>query len=166
MLIAQAVGQTDKAEQIVAQYDARVAEFKKKMGAGLKKTIVSVVSLTPQSESINALTKSSYPGIIMDQLGLQRPPSQALDNRIGYIISTELLSQIDGDVLFIGTFSFPTPTDAQKAFEQIKTEPLWSSLKVVQQGKVHLIGRYWIPGSYLTANRVLDDLEKYLLQQN
>ncbi len=51
------------------------------------------------------------------------------------------------------------------AFQQLQKEPLWSELKVVQQGKVYVVGQYWLFGSYLSANRVLDDLFKYLLPE-
>ncbi|MFN6568404.1 hypothetical protein [Dendronalium sp. ChiSLP03b] len=50
--------------------------------------------------------------------------------------------------------------------EQLMTQPLWRKLKVVQQGKVHVMGECWLAGSYISANRVLNNLFKYLLKQN
>ncbi len=72
---------------------------------------------------------------------------------------------IDADFLFVVTSNFSNPADSELAFQQLQKEPLWSKLKVVQQGKVHVVGQYWLFGSYLSANRVLDDLFKYLLPE-
>ena len=42
--------------------------------------------------------------------------------------------------------------------------PLWFKLKAVQQGKVYQVGSYWVGTSPLAANRVIDDLFKFLLK--
>lgn len=97
--IAEFLGQTEKAKQIVSQYNARIAEFKTKMGSRLKNLKVSVVSLTPGA--INLSTKSSFCGVILEDFGFQRPPSQNLDINatrklasypVNYVISAELLT--------------------------------------------------------------------------
>lgn len=169
--IARFLGKTEKAKQIVSQYNARIAEFKTKIGSRLKNMKVSVVSLNPGA--INLVTKSSFSGVILEDFGLQRPPSQDLDVNatrklsnypVNYVISAELLAKLDGDALFLIASRFNSPLESQRAIGQLQTEPLWSKLKVVQQGKVYGVGEYWLSGSYITANRVIDDLFKYIVE--
>ena len=169
--VAQALGQTEEsAKQIVALYNARVAKFRASMGEKLKQTRVSVVHISPGK--IIVRTQDSFSGAILSELGLERPPSQKLNTTpitkiVGdsswYQIPSELLTLIDGDILFVVSPSFPTLTNSQFMLEQLKSEPLWSKLKVVRQGKVYLVGEYWLTGNYLSALRVLDDLFKYLV---
>ncbi|MEH2389568.1 MAG: iron-siderophore ABC transporter substrate-binding protein [Nostoc sp.] len=171
MPAAKALGKTETAKRLVENYNARLTEFKQKMGFRLKKTVVSVVRLMPQT--INLLTKGAFSGVIIEDAGLIRPPLQNLDaiatqkkwgSPISYNISSEILAQIDGNVLFIPLFGFKDPTEANNAVHQFMAEPLWSKLKVVKQGKFHVInGFYWQGSSYISANRVLDDLFTYIL---
>jgi iron complex transport system substrate-binding protein len=171
MPAAKALGQTEAAKRLMDDYKARIAEFKQKMGSRLKKTLVSVVRLIP--ETINPLTKGSFSGVIIEDAGLIRPPSQNLDakatqkkagNPVGYNISSEVLTQIDGDILFIVRYGFKDPAQSKIAVNQLMAEPLWSKLNVVRQGKVYVVDDfYWLTGSYLSANRVIDDLFTYIL---
>ncbi|WP_375513708.1 hypothetical protein [uncultured Nostoc sp.] len=171
MPAAKALGKTETAKRLVDNYNARLTEFKQKMGYRLKKTVVSVVRLIPQT--INLLTKGAFSGVLIEDAGLIRPPLQNLDaiatqkkwgSPINYNISSQILAQIDGNVLFIPLFGFKDPTKANNAVHQFMAESLWSKLKVVKQGKFYVInGFYWQGNSYISANRVLDDLFTYIL---
>ncbi|MDF5721259.1 MAG: ABC transporter substrate-binding protein [Rhizonema sp. PD37] len=77
MQVAEALGQTESAKQIVGQYNARVAEFKQKMGERLKTTKVSVVQIMPGS--IEFVKKSAFSGVILEDLGFARPLLQDMD---------------------------------------------------------------------------------------
>ncbi len=172
MPAANALGQTEAAKRIIDKYNARIAEFKEKMGSRLKKTQVSVVRLSPKL--IDVTTKGSFSGVILEDVGLIRPPSQNLDaeetkkkegSPVGYSLSPELLTQIDGDILFLLRYGFKKPSESNSALRQLIAEPLWSKLNVVKQGKIHMVDEfYWLAGSYLSANRVLDDLFTYLVK--
>ncbi len=172
MPAANALGQTEAAKLIIDKYNARLTEFKEKMGSRFKKIRVSVVQLMPKR--IQATTKSSFSGVILEDAGLIRPPSQNLDkigtkkkegSPVGYGVSPEVLSQIDGDVLFILRYGFKDPIESKTALRQLIAEPLWSKLNVARQGKIHIVDEFcWLAGSYLSANRVLDDLFTYLVK--
>ncbi|MEH2295493.1 iron-siderophore ABC transporter substrate-binding protein [Nostoc sp.] len=171
MPAAKALGKTETAKRLTDNYNIRIAEFKQKIGSRLKKTFVSVVRLIP--ETINPLTKGAFSGVIIEDAGLIRPPSQNLDakatqkkagNPVGYNISPEVLTQIDGDILFIVRYGFKDPAQSKIAVHQLMGEPLWSKLNVVKQSKVYVVDDfYWLTGSYLSANRVIDDLFTYIL---
>lgn len=174
MQLAEALGQTQKAKQIAALYNARIAQFKASMGEKLKHTQVSVVHIFPGRIIIR--TENSFSGSILQELGLDRPLSQKpsavpdftkiFGNTSWYFISSELLSLIDADVLFVVTSNFSQPDDVKLAIQQFTAQPLWSKLNVVKQGKVHVVGQYWLIGHYLSANLVLDDVFKYLVENN
>ncbi|MEH2270006.1 hypothetical protein CDG77_25465 [Nostoc sp. 'Peltigera membranacea cyanobiont' 213] len=169
---ANALGKTETAKRVIDKYHARLSEFKEKMGSRLKKTQVSVVQLT--TRLIRATTKSSFSGVILEDAGLIRPPSQNLDeigtrkkggSPVNYRVSPEVLSQIDGDVLFILLHGFKDVSESNSVLHQLMAEPLWSKLNVVRRGKIHIVDEYcWLCGSYLSVNRVLDDLFTYLVK--
>ena len=117
--VTEALGQTEKALQVVAQYNARVAEFKARMGERLKQTRISVVNFHPGV--IMVRPKSAFSGAILEELGLDRPRLQKLNptaiTKLSgipgmYTISPELMTLIDADVLFVLNPGFPTPVDS------------------------------------------------------
>jgi iron complex transport system substrate-binding protein len=173
MPAAKALGKTETAKRLMDNYNARLTKFKQKIGSRLKKTVVSVVRLIPQT--INPLTKGAFSGVILEDAGLIRPPSENLDakatqkkagNPVGYNISPEVLTQIDGDILFLVRYGFKDPAQSKIAVNKLMAEPLWSKLNVVRQGKVYIVDDYyWLTGSYISANRVIDDLFRYILHQ-
>lgn len=169
--VANVLGKTDLAKQIVAKYHRRLTEFRTKMGDRLKTTKVSMVLLIP--ETVSLLTKGVFSGVILEDAGLSRPSSQDFDskaslrmwgNPVRQAISNELLTEADGDVLFVVANGFPNSADSQKGIQQLMTQPLWSKLKVVQEGKVFVVGKHWLYGSYFSANLVIDDLFQYLVK--
>ncbi|MBD2120470.1 iron-siderophore ABC transporter substrate-binding protein [Trichocoleus sp. FACHB-262] len=178
-LYAQALGKTAEAEQLMAKYKARLEEFKQKMGAGTAgsqpdQTQVSVVRVYP--DGISLYLKDSFCGTILADAGLSRPSSQNLSaseakalggNSVQLSISRELLSQADGDVLFVwtGENDAKSTQAAQKQLEQLKSDPLWANLTAVKQNRVYQVPKYWIGSGPIAANLVIDDLFKYLVDE-
>ncbi|MEH1786580.1 MAG: iron-siderophore ABC transporter substrate-binding protein [Nostoc sp.] len=171
-LVADALNKKDKAVEILTDYQTRLQKFRKDMGTRLALTQVSIVYLKTEG-SIFLFNKEFFGGKIVEKIGLSRPPSQTVDKTIIakmfpgygsiYLISWEKFSDADGDVMFV------VSDDIRKgntAWEQIRTQPLWSKLKVVQQHKVHQVNLYWFGSGPIAANQVLNDLEKYVLYQN
>ncbi|NJL39090.1 MAG: ABC transporter substrate-binding protein, partial [Leptolyngbyaceae cyanobacterium SM1_4_3] len=88
------------------------------------------------------------------------------NNPIQISISRELLSQSDGDVLFVWTAENEAEANqkAQKNLEELQHDPLWKTLDVVQKNKVYFVPSYWIGAGPIAANAVIDDLFKYLIE--
>ncbi|HEY9751287.1 MAG TPA: iron-siderophore ABC transporter substrate-binding protein [Allocoleopsis sp.] len=176
-LYAQALGKTAEAEQLMTQYKTRLEEFKQKMGAAGSQpgqTQVSVVRVYP--DGISLYLKDSFCGTILADAGLSRPSTQNLSaseakalggSPVQLSISRELLSQADGDVLFVWTAENDAKLaqDAQKQLEQLKSDPLWANLKAVKQNRVYQVPNYWIGSGPIAANLVIDDLFKYLVDE-
>lgn len=169
---ARVLGKTKTAQQVMDNYYARLARFKAKMGDRLNTTLVSVAEL--RTDALWLWAKASFSGVILKDAGVARPYSQTLDSQAtlslgggpaAYALSNELLSELDGDILFLVSEDVLGTRDLHPMLEQLKAEPLWSKLKVVQQEKVHEVGFYWVQFGPLAANRMIDDLERYLVKQ-
>jgi iron complex transport system substrate-binding protein len=166
-LHAEALGMTDKAKQLMAQYDQRVEHLKAQMREQLKQTNVSLIGVYP--EGIFIFFKNSFGGTILEDIGLPRPPAQDRNNSrvIGEMISKELMHYADGDVILAWSYSdtLTTLRSVREKLNRLKSDPLWLKLSAVQQGRVYEVGDHWTIGSPLTANLVLDDLFKYLIEE-
>ncbi|WP_190234051.1 ABC transporter substrate-binding protein [Nostoc sp. 'Peltigera membranacea cyanobiont' 213] len=170
---ASVLGKTKTAQQVMDNYYARLKQFKAKMGDRLNTTLVSVAEL--RTDALWLWTKASFSGVILKDAGVVRPNSQTLDSQAtlslgggpaAYALSEELLSELDGDILFLVSEDALGTRDLHPMLEQLKAKPLWSKLKVVQQKKVHNVGFYWVQFGPLAANRMIDDLEQYLVKQH
>ncbi|MBW4649614.1 MAG: iron-siderophore ABC transporter substrate-binding protein [Kastovskya adunca ATA6-11-RM4] len=166
-LHAEALGMTDKANQLMAEYDQRIERFQAQMGDQLKQTDVSLIGVYP--EGIFIYFQNSFGGTILQDIGLPRPPVQIREKsrRIGERISKELMPYADGDVIFAWSYSDTLKTlgAAQEKLDRLKSDPLWLKLNAVEQDRVYQVGDHWTIGSPLTANLVLDDLFKYLIEE-
>lgn len=168
---AQALGKTDQAGQIMANYHARIEKFQAQMGDRLQKTEVSIVNV--RQDRIRIYLEDSFSGKVVTDAGLPRPPDQAnpedqFDPEYPFAmdISREVLQKADGDVIFVWTYggSDNHSQEAKTALKQLKADPLWLQLNAVQQNDVYKVPSYWIGIGPIAANLVLDDLFKYLIE--
>lgn len=165
----QMLGMESQAEAVLSQYQQRVKALRNRLGE--PPVQVSLVRVMAQSGQISLYLKNCFGGSILADVGFARPPAQ--DNgTLGQppftkLISREALSEADGDVILLSTFG-ATPEIAAAAeaeLERLKTDPLWQSLKAVQQNQIYGVGHYWGAGnSPLAAEWVLDDIEQYLIK--
>jgi iron complex transport system substrate-binding protein len=162
-LYAEALGKPEIAEQIIANYYARLKQFKAAINQRDKPITVSVIRIYPQG--ISFYQPDSFSGSILNDADLARPPLQRQGGG-QQLISQELISEADADVIFYWAYGDDYHSKAeriQNSLEQFKSDPLWLQLKAVQQGKVYQVPDYWIGYGPLAANAVIDDLFKYLL---
>jgi len=171
--VAQMMQKAEVAEQVLAAYEARLAELGQQMGDRLSQTQVSVVRIYP--DYINLYLQDSFCGTVLQDAGLPRPESQAIaadeasrlfDNPIQVSISREVLHQADGDVMFVWTGE-NTPEANQQAdqkLSELAADPLWQQLNAVQQNQVFRVPNYWIGSGPIAANLIIDDLFKYLVE--
>lgn len=172
MHYAEVLGKTAEAEKVMARYYQRLEDFQQQMGTRTAEIDVSIVRVYPTH--INIYLKDSFCGTVVADAGLSRPSSQDLTaseaqslfgNSIQYEVSQEKIPEIDGDVIFLWTYGYQQAIfqQAQAEKEKLKADPLWSTLTAVQQGRVYEVPGYWIGDGPIAANRVIDDLFKYLV---
>jgi iron complex transport system substrate-binding protein len=156
MLYAEALNKTDVAEAELDRYYARLEEFKQQMGNRLQDTEVSIARAL--LGTVRLYLKDSFIGQILNDAGLRRPPSQ--DKMIySQEISKEELQLADGDVVFV----IAVDLEESAELEALKSDPLWSRLNAVQANQVYPVPGYWLGPGLISANLVIDDLFKYLI---
>jgi len=159
-------GEEDLYAEMLATYDARVAELQDALGEDRGEIEVSTVLA---SSYFNMIMLAESPlGSILSDVGLGRPASQALNSEEAtavYGVATyayltdETLPLGDGDVIFIHTF----PALGEEAIaasdaylDAFEANPLWAQ---ISQDKSVRVGAHWTrANTYLLANAVLDDL--------
>ncbi|KAM3100361.1 iron-siderophore ABC transporter substrate-binding protein [Phormidesmis sp. 146-35] len=157
------------AQQIMQAYSDRLQTFRSRLKSARPK--ISVVRMYP--DSLSLYLRDSFAGVILNDAGLDRPPSQNLSaseaqaifgNDIQAIVSVELIEQADGDILFVWTSENTAAADetAQKKLIELRSSRLWKGLKAVQNNQVYQVPNYWIGSGPLAANAVIDDLFRYI----
>jgi len=156
--VGKAVNRSEAVEQVMQDYRDRLETFKEKIG-NPSNIEVSVVRVYPGHFEL--YLSKTFAGTILEDAGLSRPPSQSGEQFI-QSINKEQLQRADGDIIFVWTYG----ENSEKAMEKLKADPLWSQLEAVQQGKVYQVnGSHWIGSGPIAANLVIDDLFRYLLEQ-
>jgi iron complex transport system substrate-binding protein len=158
-LYAEAIGKKEEGDKLVADFDARIEDFKSKAGDKLKET-VSVIRF--MAGKVRVYNQDTFTGIIFNQIGIARNP-MTLNSKDAFAeeITKERLPETDSDRLFYFTYE----TGDGKATELEKewtNDPLWKSLRAVKNGKVYRVddATWNTAGGILAANKLLDDLYK------
>ncbi|ASC71748.1 putative siderophore-binding lipoprotein YfiY [Halomicronema hongdechloris C2206] len=163
--VGQAINRSERVEAVMDEYRDRLATFKERMGDRLNQLEVSMVRVYPGYFEL--YQEDIFAGTILLDAGLSRPPSQRGGQPVQRI-SKEQLHLADGDVIFLWTDgdNFESKQDAQTAIKQLQADPLWSQLEAVKQGNVYQVsGEHWIGSGPVAANLVVDDLFRYLLEE-
>lgn len=155
------LNRSQQAQQELENYQNRVEKLQRAMGEQLDKTKVSVVRFYADG-SVEFRDSSSFPGSVLQDVGLPRPSVQQkkTNSDITYrSVSLERLDLLDGDVIFVALDS-----GAKESFSKFSQSPLWQRLEAVQSDRVFVVDSgYWIFGNILAANAILDDLFQYLV---
>lgn len=157
--VGEAVGDRQRAEQLLAEYQTRIQEFQTAMGDQLEQTKVSVVRFYSELGNTEFRPKFSFPGSVLADVGLPRPATQSEPEEFYVPVSLEQLNRLDGDVIFAAL-----DPGAEESFEAFQSSPLWQNLEAVKNDQVYVVDSgYWIFGNVLAANAILDDLFQYLV---
>jgi iron complex transport system substrate-binding protein len=162
-LYAKALNKEDKGQEVLAEYDQRIEDLKGKLGDKLNQKVSMVRFL---AGDVRIYHKDSFSGVILDQLGFARPEGQDVDDFAEKGVTKERIPAMDGDVLFYFTYE-TGDGEANKLAEEWLNDPLFQNLEVAKQDKVYEVSdAIWnTAGGVLAANAMLDDIEKYFLEQ-
>lgn len=160
-LYAKALHKEKEGNEVIAKFDNRVKELKQKLGDKTKMK-VSVVRFVPGD--VRIYHKDTFSGVILDQLGFARPASQDKNDFAEQHVTKERASAMDGDILFYFTYD----TGDNKGNELEKdwiSDPIFKNLSVSKNHKVYKVDdAIWnTAGGVIAANLMLDDIEKYFL---
>lgn len=157
--IAYILDREEEGKQLINDYWKRVEKLKQALGDRRHHLKISIAN-TSSEYGIWSYGGNHPSGSILKDVGLQRPESQRGDFFYIENISIEKLSSIDGDILFFVSWE---REDDQKTLGKLKQNPLWAKLEVVQKNRVYFIGTHWHSSDILAIHAILDDLEKYLV---
>ena len=163
---SEVLGTQDVYADMVANYEARIAEFKAALTAS---PTVSIIGASSYGASM--WLEDTAPGVVVADAGLTRPEGQSLTgeaaaSRYGeerwITLSEERMDLADADAIFLFTYATTNPetlATEDAAMAAFQADPLWNALSGVEAGHVYRVGPYWWRAqTYLLANKVLDDL--------
>lgn len=154
-LYADALSLSDKAEEAIAGYDAKVADLRQKLGDKTQEEVSVIRFLAGQ---IRIYQLDTFSGVVLKDLGFHRPANQNVED---FAIRTgkESIPDMDGDRIFYFTFDTGNG-EANAAEAEALADPLWQSLSAVKEGRVHKVndGIWNTAGGIIAAGLMLDDL--------
>lgn len=155
-LYSDAVGKADEGKAALAAFDTRVAALHDALGGSLEEQISIARFMAAQTR---IMFKDSFSGLILDEIGFQRPASQDKPE-FAEEITKERIPEFEGDRLFYFTYETGNGEGNTQA-EDWLADPLWQNLAVVKAGKVHEVSdAIWnTAGGIIAANLMLDDIE-------
>ena len=149
--VADILGEEARADEILRQYQKRIEKIKKQLGNQLQTAEISVIFDAPSG--IWTISKGTYPiSHILDDIGIRyKSVSHGEWN-----LSIENIDQYDSDILFI--------VDIAKKGERFYfQDSIFATLDVVKNGGAYIVNQEnWRSHGILGANKILDDLFKYL----
>jgi iron complex transport system substrate-binding protein len=156
-LLAEATGKQQPADQKISAYEQRAQAIgdaiRNKLGRNPTISIVRFVGGGP----VRLYYKSSYAGVVLEDAGLARPPSQDVfdPEKIMTEISEERIPMADADHIFVTVYDDPSGAAREDA-QRFRTSPLWGQLS----GQIHEVSdTIWMTAVGLQgAQQILDDL--------
>ncbi|MBS4208487.1 iron-siderophore ABC transporter substrate-binding protein [Bacillus sp. FJAT-50079] len=159
-LYAKAVNLEEKGEEVLDNFDGRVAQLQEKFADKLDKKISLIRFI---AGDVRIYHKDSFAGVILEQIGFARPESQNVDDLAETNVSEERIPAMDGDILFY--FTYETGNGEANTLEkEWINNPLFKNLEVVKADNIHKVDdSIWnTAGGVIAANLMLDDLENKL----
>ena len=153
--VAEALGTSDRADEVVAEYDEHVEQVR----AAVSDPAATAASLVrvQAADVLRLETPESFPGQVFADVGFARPDGQLEPDpdRDFIEISLELIPAADGDVIFTMANG-----ENDAARDSITSSALWQNLEAAQSGQVHPVDYdVWGSSTYRGAHRILDDIE-------
>jgi iron complex transport system substrate-binding protein len=156
-LLAEATGKEDLAQQRIREYEQRAQAIgdaiRDKLGHNPTISLVRFVGGGP----VRLYYKSSYAGVVLEDAGLARPPSQDVPNpdKIMTEVSEERILEADAEHIYVTVYGDPAAREDARRF---RSNPLWGQL----QGEIHEVSdTTWMTAVGLQgAQLILDDLAK------
>jgi iron complex transport system substrate-binding protein len=156
--VAEVLNKSDRVEEILANYDGQIQNFRQQLGEKLKVKTVSIIYLPGSGNFVVHKPELTTYGQIMSDAGIQFI-SAYKDLKIdGYnTLSIETLPDWDADFLFV-LATYERDSESLKSLSFLK-QPLWSTLKAVQNEQVYAVS--WDVSGPTTANQLIDELYTY-----
>jgi len=163
--LSELTGQEGAANDALKAYDSRVAAIRERIKD--KDLKVSTVRFAPDRFVVFVDGPDAYaPFAVLREAGVKRTAYETVtDGTIVKRPDWEELGNLDGNVmLYVSASGFETSAD-DALEKQVTKNPLWQLLPAVQAGRAHRVDRgpWQSFHGISSANRILDDIERYIL---
>lgn len=157
---AKALGLEKQADQRLKEYESRA----KALGAAIKKkyhgTMPSASVVRFVAGPTRLYQKSSYSGVVLDDIGLARPKSQSSTDPVKTMldVSPEQIDKADADLVFVTVADTPDKTQQK----DVTSNPVWKDLPAVKGHQVFDVpDETWMSGIGIqAAEHMLADVAK------
>jgi iron complex transport system substrate-binding protein len=163
--VAYIVDKPQEAEQLLEKYQQRIADLRLNFDQKSRNTEITIMRFYTNIQFTQFLNKLSFPVSILEELNLSIPLVQrqiSSNANVSYNnVSLERVDLLEADAMFIAL-----DPGSEENFQKYQNSPLWQKLNVVKNNRVYTVDSgYWIFGNILSANAILDDIYKYVLNQ-
>jgi iron complex transport system substrate-binding protein len=165
-LMGKAMNKEEKADQLLSDWDNRVADFKEKISSKLGDDWPIEVSVLNFRTDHARIYVTGFAGDILSELGFVRPESQQKAAEEGNVVlkltSKESIPSMNADVFFIFNTDGHNP-DAEaikKTYEEWTSHPLWKNLDAAKNNRAYIVDDVaWnMGGGYISADNMLDQI--------
>ncbi|MGR6541957.1 ABC transporter substrate-binding protein [Paenibacillus tundrae] len=146
--IATVVGKEQQAEDWLAQYDLKAAQMKEKMAQHIGEDETFLFMRV--QKNVQVASPNVHLGATLSKdLGLKYVPQLANMKDTYETLSLETLPELNPDHIFmtIGKSTVSHDDEAEKVLAEMKQSAVWSNLKAVNAGNIHIIPQ-WVFGDY------------------
>ncbi|MFB9275894.1 ABC transporter substrate-binding protein [Cohnella cellulosilytica] len=165
-VVADVLNLPEKAEQVIADYESKVADAKAKLESAVGNEKVAVVRVNVGEKTLALFgVKNRYAGVIYTEFGLEPIRMAAEMTDFQSIISEEVIPDLGADhIIFIpSNGSWDTP-EYQEDFKLLDS-PLWKSVPAFQKGNIYKVERsHWQSGAITANSMKLDDLLRLMVK--
>jgi iron complex transport system substrate-binding protein len=158
--LGRALDMDDAAASEVQRLDDRVAELGSLVEElGIGDQTISVLRI--HDDGALSLRHGSPESIMLDEIGLSRPPNQQSIEAFSTDVSAENIDQVDAYAIYV----YVDDTSETGYYDDLIASPLWQSLEAVQNDRVFLVDSgIWNGISLAACHQILNDIEQSLLQ--
>lgn len=157
-LVAEATGRESRARELLQAWDARVADFRRKIADRLGDDWPQKAAVVRFKSDHLRIYSTGFAGSILNELGFEQPASVQDQGWGMKLTSEENIPVINADVIFV--LLEPGDPAIARNYRHWTSHPLWQRLDAVQNDRVFEVDAVnWIMGGgILAANAMLDDL--------
>lgn len=156
--VARTVGREARGEETLSEIDDEIERARERL-SGIGDLTISIFTAGDGYQAF--FNQLSYPGYVVERLGLSRPEAQRevreeSDDPTAIEFSNERLDLLDADVIFGMSF------DSEEFMDDFESQPLFQRLQAVERGNyARLIGdeyNYWYYPTVFTPSLMVESL--------
>ncbi|MFI6939483.1 ABC transporter substrate-binding protein [Streptomyces sp. NPDC050418] len=157
---AEALGLEKEAGDALKAYEGRAKALGEAIEEKYDGTMPSASVVRFVAGPTRLYQRSAYSGVVLDDIGLKRPKSQAsTDPEVTMVdVSPEQIDKAEADLVFVTLADEPSKTKQK----DVTSNPVWKSLDAVKNDKVHTVpDETWMSGiGVQAAEHMLEDVAK------